>query len=1006
MFTKGATALCLFSLVGAGLFGQGMSTSQTKDDWEEINFEFNSAILSDGYPSLLRLADLLQKNPAFKVRLEGNTDHIGSRRYNQKLGFKRAETVKSFLVKYGASSSQIEVASKGKDAPEVATKTKEGRFINRRVTIRVTDANGKVISAGGIGEAIKNITGEQPKPQTSCCDDILKRLDRLDEIVNMLKDLHGLKDQVQAQKKALDDLRGQVTNLPKPLEKPEVEAITRSAATEAIDKARMKRFSLLGLNIGADDNRNLTFTGKGRFFAPFKDTFALQAEGEYMYWHDRQEGQIDFGLVDRFIHSAQAGLFTSFKHVNMRGMQYGATLGQASMTLDWLFSRGRLGVFGSKGFMNDGVINRSPVLNPYGPSVLMNETYLRVIDQVGASTTLGLYGPVYLEANLGYLKSRGYADRPGGTARLVFPLSERFAFTLEGGVNETLLAQNNYGRVAAGFAFGNFMRPKDYAGVDHAVPADIPRVRYEMLTRQVRTGYLAPVANAGSDQIGVSAGTVTLNGSESYSPENLVLTYQWTQVAGPTVTLNGASTPTPSFTAAAGQSYSFRLTVRDSRGAQASARTNITTRADSGVRINTFVANPPTISVGQAAMLVWNVSDATEVTISGIGAVDPRAGTTSVSPTATTTYTLTAKNAGGTQTQTATVAVTSPALRIAQFSASPMTITAGQSTTLSWATDNATNVTISGIGAVANNGTQQVSPSGTTTYVLTATAAGGQTQTAQVTVQVNAAAVPRIIRFTVGPMSIVSGTRATLVWAVENADTVNISGIGGVELVGTADVTPAADTTYTLTATNSSGQVTAQTSLTVTAPGPRPARQITLSNCAVSPASVQAGEPATISWNQTGATVLTVSPLGNFNAFVPLVVKPQATATYTLNFGNARGQTASCQVTVTVAPPPQPPTPSGAPTVVILGAPVWNVEIPWLTLDASASSSPVGNTPLSFSWSASSPNVQFVDSPSSARPRIQMSQPGTYTLNVTVTDSKGVSSQGSLQVNLSPPPVT
>ncbi len=1003
MFTKRATALCLFSLLCSGLYGQGMSTNQTKDDWEEINFEFNSAILSDGYPSLLRLADLLQKNPTFKVRLEGNTDHIGGKRYNQKLGLKRAETVKNFLVKYGATASQIEVASKGKDDPEVAARSKEGRFINRRVTVRVTDGDGKVISAGGIGDAIKNIGGEQPHAQPTCCDDILKRLDRLDEIVSMLKDLHGLKDQVQAQQKAIDDLRGQVTNMPKPLQRPEVEDITRSTTADVIEKARMKRFSLLGLNAGLDDNRDLTFTGKGRFFAPFKDKFAFQAEGEYMYWHDRQEGQLDFGLVDRFIHSAQAGLFASFKHVNIRGMQYGATLGQASMTLDWLFSRGRIGVFGSKGFMNDGVINRTPVLNPFGPSVLMDETYLRVIDQAGASTTLGLYGPVYLEANLGYLKSRGYADRPGGTARLVFPLSERFAFTLEGGVNETLLAQNNYGRVAAGFAFGNFMKPKDYAGVDHAVPADIPRVRYEMLTRQVRTGYLAPVANAGADQIGVAAGTVTLNGSESYSPENLVLTYQWSQVAGPAVALNGAGTATPSFTAEASQSYSFRLTVRDSRGAQASARTNVTTRANPGVRINTFVANPTSISAGQAAVLSWNVSDATEVTISGIGAVDARAGTTSVSPTATTTYTLTAKNATSTQSQTATVTVTSPSVRIIGFTASPMTITAGQSSTLSWATDNATTVTIGGLGTVANNGSQQVTPTSTTTYTLTATTTGGQPQTAQVTVQVNAAPMPRIIRFTVGPMSIVSGNKATLVWAVENADTVNVSGIGDVALVGTQDVSPAANTTYTLTAKNGAGQVTAQTSLTITAPPPPPPTDITLSNCAASPTSVQAGQPVTISWNQTGATVLTVSPLGNFNAFIPLVVKPQATTNYTLSFGNASGQTASCQVSVTVITPPPPPPPASTPTVVILGAPVWNVEIPWLTLDASASSSPVGNTPLSFMWSANSPNVKFLDSASIARPRIQMLKPGTYTFTVTVTDSKGGSAQGTLQVNLNPP---
>ncbi len=39
---------------------------QTKEDWEEINFEFNSSILSDGYPSLLRLADLLSQHQDYQ----------------------------------------------------------------------------------------------------------------------------------------------------------------------------------------------------------------------------------------------------------------------------------------------------------------------------------------------------------------------------------------------------------------------------------------------------------------------------------------------------------------------------------------------------------------------------------------------------------------------------------------------------------------------------------------------------------------------------------------------------------------------------------------------------------------------------------------------------------------------------------------------------------------------------------------------------------------------------
>jgi len=104
-----------------------------------------------------------------------------------------------------------------------------------------------------------------------------------------------------------------------------------------------------------------------------------------------------------------------------------------------------------------------------------------------------------------------------------------------------------------------------------------------------------------------------------------------------------------------------------------------------------------------------------------------------------------------------------------------------------------------------------------------------------------------------------------------------------------------------------------------------------------------------------------------------------------------------------VTTPPPPPTPASTPTVVVLGAPVWNVEIPWMTLDASASTSPVGNTPLTYMWTADSEFVRFVDSPNSSRPRIQMRKVGTYNFTVTVTDSKGGSAQGRLQVVLNPP---
>jgi len=82
-----------------------------------------------------------------------------------------------------------------------------------------------------------------------------------------------------------------------------------------------------------------------------------------------------------------------------------------------------------------------------------------------------------------------------------------------------------------------------------------------------------------------------------------------------------------------------------------------------------------------------------------------------------------------------------PPAPTASLSANPNTIDKGMSTTLTWQTTNATDVSIAGIGAVQPNGSQQVTPTDSTTYHLVAKGEGG-TQEATARVTVNAPPPP------------------------------------------------------------------------------------------------------------------------------------------------------------------------------------------------------------------------------------------------------------------------
>jgi outer membrane protein OmpA-like peptidoglycan-associated protein len=112
----------------------------------DVLFDTNkSELKSGGMRNVQKLAGVLKEYPQRNVLVEGFTDSTGNSDYNQGLSERRAGAVRTALQDTGVAGDRISNRGYGQTFPVASNATAEGRQLNRRVEIIVSD-DGKAIA--------------------------------------------------------------------------------------------------------------------------------------------------------------------------------------------------------------------------------------------------------------------------------------------------------------------------------------------------------------------------------------------------------------------------------------------------------------------------------------------------------------------------------------------------------------------------------------------------------------------------------------------------------------------------------------------------------------------------------------------------------------------------------------------------------------------------------------------------------------------------------------------
>ena len=521
----------------------------------------------------------------------------------------------------------------------------------------------------------------------------------------------------------------------------------------------------------------------------------------------------------------------------------------------------------------------------------------------------------------------------------------------------------------------------------------------------------APVASFTPSVTTVCAGqTVTFNNTSTGSPTS----YSWT-FGGGTPSTSTATSPVVTFNTAG--TYTVALTATNASGSNTSNQANIITVNV----VPTLTSTNQTVCAGSPATISATGTPAGGTYAWSTGGTGS---SVTVSPTATTPYTVT-YTANGCSSTAATSTVTVNALPT--LTNTNQTVCAG-----SPATVVATGSPAGGTYAWSTGGTGSsvtVSPTATTAYTVTYTANGCSSTAATSTVTVNALPI-----LTSTNQTVCAGSPATVVATGSPAGGTYAWSTGGTG--SSVTVTPTATTPYTVTYTANGCSSTAATS-TVTVNAIPTLTSTNQTVCAGSSATISAtGTPAggTYAWSNGGTNSSET-------------VTPTATTPYTVTYtANGCSSTASTSTVTVNALPTLTSTNqtvcAGSPaTVVATGSPAggtyaWSnggtnssntitpsattqytvsytangctstVSTSTVTVDAvptvnAGLDTTVCANALPVVLSASSPNsgVTYQWNTSETTPQISVSAAGTYTVQVTLN---GCSSSDAVVVTVDP----